>query len=679
MFEDSRTQPSQNLHQNYVGQPNEEITKVCWRTTLTVSTITVTHTPLRLPLPHLLTTPAEAASYSTTKGRPASNKSTRTMMGKDHDGTNSSSNDSDKEETKEMTMETKSLENPDQESTERTTTKKKKKKKKKEKRTTTTTGSSSLEATAETTDGSTKEAKKKTKKKSKSKSQLQLQSSMASKSEDIIHPSQEDTIEDAVEKKKRKKRKKRKKEKKEEKNDVDNPNSQKQKTKKKKKKSSITNRSEDCAIFTEDGKDEPEETETGAGDDVDNNDNGNNNKKQTFMEAASSKALRPFVIISSSYLLFTITDGAIRMIVLLHAYNKNFSALEVAIMFTLYELAGVFTNLAAGIMGARWGIKFTLICGLSLQLVSYALLFGWQDDWSKTEAIVYVTFAQMFAGVAKDLTKLGGKTVTKLVTPEEQDTKLFKLVSLITGWKNSLKGVGYFLGSALISVSYELALGVMMILIVIAMPWAICGLDRNLGTAKTKNASWSEVFDLSNHNLNWLSLARLFLFASRDFWFEVPLPFFLRSPSCEGLGEDLCMADDDCTRGAICGATSGFCENINEGGGCGGLGIDRVVVGAVLGGYIILYGQVQSWTPQLVTGPLDQTPPNKLTEILWGYINCLPTLVGWIVIAFSPSFQNYEVTAMSVWLVAIIVTFAIICKFLQRYHLYMACLSSVMF
>ena len=68
-------------------------------------------------------------------------------------------------------------------------------------------------------------------------------------------------------------------------------------------------------------------------------------KNETFMQAAKSKALRPFVIISSSYLLFTITDGAIRMIVLLHAYNKAFSALQVAIMFTLYELAGVFTNL----------------------------------------------------------------------------------------------------------------------------------------------------------------------------------------------------------------------------------------------------------------------------------------------------------------------------------------------
>jgi hypothetical protein len=211
----------------------------------------------------------------------------------------------------------------------------------------------------------------------------------------------------------------------------------------------------------------------------------------------------------------------------------------------------------------------------------------------------------MFAGIAKDLTKLGGKTVTKLVTPEEQSTKLFKLVSLITGWKNSLKGVGYFLGSALVSVNYYLALGVMMGLILLAMPWAILGLDSSLGMAKTSNAKWHDFFKLDNFNLNVLSAARLFLFASRDFWFEVPLPFFLRSPSCQGLGTDTCVSAEDCSEGAIC--EFDICSNINPGGGCGGLGLSRVIVGAVLGGYIILYGQVQSWTPQLVTGPLKQT------------------------------------------------------------------------
>ena len=438
-------------------------------------------------------------------------------------------------------------------------------------------------------------------------------------------------------------------------------------------------------------------------------------KKESFMAAATSQALRPFVIISSSYLLFTVTDGAIRMIVLMHAYAKSFSALEVAIMFTLYELAGVFTNLvrlkgtissyyhvcvcdkvkmirctfdlteerrtyllfiysstyqAAGIMGAKWGIKFTLVVGLSLQLISYALLFGWQDDWSKEQAIIYVTFAQMFAGIAKDLTKLGGKTVTKLVTPEEQETKLFKLVSLITGWKNSLKGVGYFLGSALIQVSYELALGSMMGLVLLAMPWAIFGLDRSLGTAKKQNASWREVFNLNNPKLNWLSLARMFLFASRDFWFEVPLPFFLRSPSCDGLGIDQCFEDSECDRGAVCGLDE-ICENINVGGGCGGLGLERVVVGAFLGGYIILYGQVQSWTPQLVTGPLLQTPPNKMTEVLWGIVNCIPTLVMAIVMTWSDVYQNYQVEGMTAWIIAAIISFAIIFAINSSIHSYL--------
>eukprot|EP00566_Odontella_aurita_P006066 CAMPEP_0113589172 /NCGR_PEP_ID=MMETSP0015_2-20120614/35933_1 /TAXON_ID=2838 /ORGANISM="Odontella" /LENGTH=567 /DNA_ID=CAMNT_0000495147 /DNA_START=246 /DNA_END=1952 /DNA_ORIENTATION=- /assembly_acc=CAM_ASM_000160 len=374
----------------------------------------------------------------------------------------------------------------------------------------------------------------------------------------------------------------------------------------------------------------------------------------------TSKALRPFVIISTSYLLFTVTDGAIRMIVLLHAYSKSFSALEVAVMFTLYELAGVFTNLLAGMAGARWGIKCTLISGLTLQLFSYGLLFAWDDGWDKSTSIVFVTVAQMFAGIAKDLTKLGGKTVTKLVTPEEQETRLFRLVSLITGWKNSLKGVGYFLGSALLSVSYFTALSVMMGLVALAMPWAIFGLDGTLGTAKKKNAGWKEIFVLDNRNLNVLSLARLFLFASRDFWFEVPLPFFLRSPGCDGLGTDMCASDADCSRGAVCGLEEGYCTNGNAGGGCGGLGIDRVVVGAFLGGYIILYGQVQSWTPQLVTGPLGQTPPNKLTEVLWGMLNCLPTLIMYFVMTFGSAFANYDLPGMTGWLISTIVFFAII-------------------
>jgi hypothetical protein len=147
------------------------------------------------------------------------------------------------------------------------------------------------------------------------------------------------------------------------------------------------------------------------------------------------------------------------------------------------------------------------------------------------------------------------------------------------------------------------------------------------------------------------------------------------------------LADEDqCTRGAVCDATVDFCTNPNPGGGCGGLGkctnmvlytiqspfsthhmpdvlpqgINRVVVGAVLGGYIILYGQVQSWTPQLVTGPLNQTPPNKMTEVFWGVFNCYPTLIGTIVVYASESFIQYQLESMTAWLAVIIVSFAVI-------------------
>lgn len=205
-------------------------------------------------------------------------------------------------------------------------------------------------------------------------------------------------------------------------------------------------------------------------------------------------ALYPFAIISITYLLFTVTDGAVRMIVLLHAYNKGFTAMDVAIMFSFYELAGVVTNLCAGMLGARWGIKTTMLTGLTVQLVAFGMLFGWQNDWSTVVAIVYVTISQTLSGVAKDLTKLGGKTVTKLVTPEGKNSSLFKLVSFITGWKNSLKGVGYFLGAALVSVNYYLALGVLCGFIIAAYPFAMFGLSNELGRARKENVKFSQLF-----------------------------------------------------------------------------------------------------------------------------------------------------------------------------------------
>ena len=367
----------------------------------------------------------------------------------------------------------------------------------------------------------------------------------------------------------------------------------------------------------------------------------------------TGKAMRPLVVITSSYLLFTITDGAIRMIVLLHAYNESFSAMQVAMMFTLYEVAGMMTNLAAGMIGAKWGLKMTLIAGLSLQLGGLGMLFGWRGSWDKTTAIVYVTLASGLSGVAKDLTKLGGKTVTKLVTPDEKEGRLFKIVSLVTGMKNSLKGFGYFLGSLLLSVDdewgYYLALSVLCLLILAAMPGAFLCLSFDLGKVRSSNVKFRDAFMGYPPNLYWLSAARMFLFMSRDMWFEVPLPFYLRSPSCGSVGLPCFPGDNSnmtCAEGTECvgNGTQGYFSCAQIGDGCGGLALDKRLVGTMLACYIIFYGQIQSWTPVLVTTPInrhnDTNTPNRNTELLWGALNMLPTLMMFLVLRFSSAFDE---------------------------------------
>ena len=334
------------------------------------------------------------------------------------------------------------------------------------------------------------------------------------------------------------------------------------------------------------------------------------------------QGLWPYIIVNCSYLLYTVTDGAVRMLVLMHARNLDFTAWEIALMFTLYESAGVVTNLLAGVAGARWGIKATLMAGLTLQLVGLAMLLGWDNDWDKSTAITYVTLAQMLCGIAKDLVKLGGKTVAKLVTPDEKKGQLFQLVAAITGWKNSLKGAGYFLGSVLLLWDSGPngtwgAVFVLMAIILLAYPWAALKLSRELGRDSNKqNATLRQVFSMppdasdldrqNFYNRNWLSLGRCFLFAARDCWFEVPLPIWMMDPAV-------------------------------------GLGWSRPAAGAFLGGYIICYGQVQA-NAMVLLRPLRQFDkdsnlvPNKWTVILWAALCIPPTALLGGFVQWSPAF-----------------------------------------
>ncbi|CEG01068.1 Major facilitator superfamily domain, general substrate transporter [Ostreococcus tauri] len=335
------------------------------------------------------------------------------------------------------------------------------------------------------------------------------------------------------------------------------------------------------------------------------------------VETRKRSAIGPFAVVSLSYILFTLTDGAVRMLVLMHAYATGFTAMEVATTFTLYELCGAVTNLVAGIAGARFGIRQTLVSGLVLQIGGIGMLFAWDDAWGRGRAIVFVTCAQALCGIAKDLTKLGGKTVTKLVTPDDKQNSLFKLVSAITGLKNSFKGVGYFIGAAMLGVSYEAALWTQIGIIVVALPFGIFGLDSSLGRVGKENITLSAVFK-QNYNMNVLSLSRMFLFGSRDLWFEVPLPFFLRSAE--------------------------------------GMGWPRSAVGAMLAGYIIVYGQLQAWTPQLFLQPLRQNPPNKHTAVVWNFaLVSVPLFLGGFV--QSGVFQDHPGDSKAKSLVIFIAVF----------------------
>lgn len=317
--------------------------------------------------------------------------------------------------------------------------------------------------------------------------------------------------------------------------------------------------------------------------------------------APSVTGMRAFAAISTCYLLFTTTDGALRMIVLFHAFNQGFTAWEVALMFGLYELAGVATNLLAGMAGARWGVRPTLLVGLTIQLVGIAMLFGFDIAWpepdAKWKALVWVAFANGVGGVAKDLVKLGGKTVSKLVTPEEMQSQLFAIVAWITGMKNSMKGVGYFIGAASLSVSLGFALAVNAVLILIAVPIALLGLPADVGRARSKNLTLRTILSPAP-NIKRLSLARAFLFGSRDLWFEVALPFFLRDE-------------------------------------LRGLGWNRTVAGASLAAFIIVYGQIQTATPRVLLRPLHQEPANKLVQVLWNSV--LTAICVALTLAFTAS------------------------------------------
>lgn len=241
--------------------------------------------------------------------------------------------------------------------------------------------------------------------------------------------------------------------------------------------------------------------------------------------AAASAGVRNYAIVTTAYFLFTLTDGAIRMLVLLHFYGLGYTPFMLASLFLLYETAGIVTNAIGGWLAVRFGIPRMLACGIGLQIVGLLLLSGLDPGWGAALSVAWVVGAQGLCGIAKDLTKTAAKSAIK-ATAQESAGQLFRWVAWFTGSKNATKGIGFFAGGALLqAVGFRPALWLMaaMLAAVFVLAWTL--LPRGLGKAKASR-SVREWFARAP-GVNLLSAARVVLFGARDVWFVVGLPVFL--------------------------------------------------------------------------------------------------------------------------------------------------------
>ena len=236
---------------------------------------------------------------------------------------------------------------------------------------------------------------------------------------------------------------------------------------------------------------------------------------------------RMYAVVTASYWGFTLTDGALRMLVLLHFYSLGYTPFLLAFLFLLYETAGIFANLGGGWLATRFGIPRMLMTGLTLQIVGLLLLSTLDPAWSAAFSVAWVVGAQGIAGVAKDITKTASKSAIK-TTSEGGSGQLFKWVAWFTGSKNAMKGAGFFCGGLLLeTLGFRGALWLMAGVLAVILVGVALSLPRTLGQAKASK-SFHELFAKSRA-INLIAAARFFLFGSRDVWFVVGLPVFLYS------------------------------------------------------------------------------------------------------------------------------------------------------
>ncbi|MDO6426686.1 organoarsenical effux MFS transporter ArsJ [Thalassotalea sp. 1_MG-2023] len=241
-----------------------------------------------------------------------------------------------------------------------------------------------------------------------------------------------------------------------------------------------------------------------------------------FQRIKLSDDIKQYLIVTGNYWAFTLTDGALRMLVVLYFHQLGYSPLNIALLFLFYEVFGVITNLFGGYLGAKIGLNRTMNIGLAIQIIALLLLTV-PTDWL---TVVYVMIAQALSGIAKDLNKMSAKSAIKMLVASGQEGTLFKWVAILTGSKNALKGFGFFIGGILLTLlSFKGAMLSMAVVLILVWCFSIYALKSDLGKAKT-TPKFREIFSKSSA-INSLSAARMFLFGARDVWFVVALPVFL--------------------------------------------------------------------------------------------------------------------------------------------------------
>jgi MFS family permease len=303
------------------------------------------------------------------------------------------------------------------------------------------------------------------------------------------------------------------------------------------------------------------------------------------MTAASmgSNAARQYAIVTAAYWGFTLTDGALRMLVLLHFYQLGYSPFTLAFLFLLYEAAGVLANLIGGWLATRFGITRMLTVGLSTQILGFLLLSALSPDWSAFLSVAWVLVAQGVCGVAKDLTKTASKSAIK-ITASQASGQLFKWVAWFTGSKNAMKGIGFFVGGVLLqALGFSGALWLMAGLLAMVLVGVVALLPPVMGKGSASKSA-RELFAKSPA-INLLALARVALFGARDVWFVVGVPVFLYAS-----------------------------------------GWNFAMVGSFLAAWTIGYGLVQAVAPTLVKRSTDGLSTEVPAARLWSFLLALVPL-----------------------------------------------------